>query len=309
VLALPYRWQWRLERWKNAMRGFFGGGDSQPRPKLCPSCGALVGINATRCHECGTNLRFSLAAVSKGLAGIFGGQAPVTTILLVANLIMFGIEFMAMAAAGKAGGLAILWGMDSQALFRLGASLPLGFIITTHEWWRLVTAMFLHGGLIHIGFNMMVLMDFGPPLEELYGSAKYLFFYVLTGVFGYLISSLLGHFSIGASGAILGLVGLLLAVTTKRGGAQMSQLRSRLIGWIVFLFVLGFVMRGIDNSAHLGGLAAGFVLGKISPDRQPMTPGEKQIAQLLGWLAGIVVIASFVLMFLHYRDPIPGVGA
>lgn len=291
------------------MRGLFGGGDSQPRPKLCPSCGALVGINAARCHECGTNLRFSLAAVSKGLAGIFGGQAPVTTILLVANLIMFGIEFMAMAAAGKAGGFAILWGMDSQALYRLGASLPLGFMIATHEWWRLVTACFLHGGLIHIGFNMMVLMDFGPPIEELYGSAKYLFFYILTGVFGYLISSLLGHFSIGASGAILGLVGLLLAVTTKRGGSYMRELRSRLVSWIVFLFVLGFVMSGIDNSAHLGGLAAGFVLGKISPDRQPMTPGEKQVAQLLGWLAGIVVIASFVLMFLHFRDPIPGSGA
>lgn len=291
------------------MRGFFGGGDPQPRPKLCPSCGALVGINATRCHECGTNLRFSLAAVSKGLAGIFGGQAPVTTILLVANLIMFGIEFMAMAAAGKAGGFAILWGMDTAALYRLGASLPLGFMIASHEWWRLVTACFLHGGLIHIGFNMMVLMDFGPPLEELYGSAKYLFFYVVTGVFGYLISSSLGHFSIGASGAILGLVGLLLAVTTKRGGSYMRELRSRLISWIVFLFVLGFVMSGIDNSAHLGGLAAGFALGKLSADRQPMTPGEKQAAQLLGWLAGIVIIASFVLMFLHYRDPIPGMSS
>ena len=305
-MALPYRWQWRVERWKDSVRGFFGGGEKQqPRPKICPSCGALVGINATRCHECGTNLRFSLAAVSKGLSGIFGGQAPVTTILLVANLIMFGIEFMAMAAAGKAGGLAILWGMDSGALYRLGASLPLGFIIATHQWWRLVTACFLHGGLIHIGFNLMVLMDFGPPLEELYGPGKYLFFYILTGVFGYLISALLGHFSIGASGAILGLVGLLLAVATKRGGTHMRELRSRLIGWIIFLFVLGFMMRGIDNSAHLGGLAMGYVLGKVSADRQPMTPGEKQVAQMLGLIAVVVVVVSFVLMFLHYKDPTP----
>ena len=304
-MALPYRWQWRLERWKNLMSGLFGRGQQQPRPKLCPSCGALVGINATRCHECGTSLRFSLAAVSKGLAGLFGGQTPVTTSLLVANLIMFGIEFMAMAANGQAGGLRILWSMSSDALYRLGASVPLPVMLELHQWWRLVTAVFLHGGLIHIGFNLMVLMDFGPPLEELYGSGKYLFFYVVTGVFGYLVSSFLGHFSIGASGAILGLVGLLLAVTTKRGGSYMRELRSRLVSWIVFLFVLGFVMSGIDNSAHLGGLAAGFVLGKISADRQPMTPGEKHVAQLLGWLAGLVVIASFVLMFLHYRDPIP----
>jgi len=64
-LALPYRWQWRVEKWKNAMRGLFGGGEQQPRPKICPACGALVGINTTRCHECGASLRFSLAALSK----------------------------------------------------------------------------------------------------------------------------------------------------------------------------------------------------------------------------------------------------
>src|SRR2546425_12375589 len=73
-LALPYRWQWRVERWKNSMRGFFGGGDQLPRPKICPACGALVGISATRCHECGASLRFSLAALSKKLSGLFGEQ-------------------------------------------------------------------------------------------------------------------------------------------------------------------------------------------------------------------------------------------
>lgn len=287
------------------MRGLFGGSEQQPRPKLCPSCGSLVGINATRCHECGTNLRFSLAAISKGLSGIFGGQAPVTTILLITNLVMFGITFMAMAANNEAGGLRILWGMSGEALYRLGESLPLQAIIEQRQWWRLVTAMFLHGGLIHIGFNLMVLMDFGPPLEELYGSARYLFFYVAAGVFGYILSSFAGHFSVGASGAILGLVGLLLAVTSKRGGAYMRELRSRLISWIGFLFLFGFVMSGVDNYAHAGGLAAGFALGKLSADRQPINPREKQMAQLLGWLAGIVVIASVTLMFVHYRDPLP----
>jgi len=63
---------------------------------------------------------------------------------------------------------------------------------------------------------------------------------------------------------------------------------------------------GIDNKAHLGGLASGFVLGKIFADRQPMNVREKQIANALGWLAGLVVIASFAFMILHYRDPLPG---
>ena len=305
-MALPYRWQWRLERWKNAFGGIFGGGNEQPRPKLCPSCGSLVGINATRCHNCGTNLRFSLAAVSKGLSGIFGGNAPVTTALLILNLAMFGVEFMAMAAAGKAGGLAILWGMDPEVTYRLGSNWGIA-VFGLHQWWRLITACFLHGGLIHIGFNLMILMDFGPALEELYGSAKYLFFYVVCGAFGYVVSGFFSRAtSVGASGAILGLFGLLLAVTSKRGGAYMRELRSRLVGSIVFLFIFGFVMSGIDNYAHFGGLAAGFVLGKISADHAPSTPAEKYTAQLLGFLAGSAVIASFVLMFLHYRDRLPG---
>jgi hypothetical protein len=98
----------------------------------------------------------------------------------------------------------------------------------------------------------------------------------------------------------------MLAVTTKRGGAYMRQLRSQLISSVVFLFVLGFMGMGIDNKAHMAGLASGFVLGKIFADRQPMTPRERQIANALGWLAAIAVVASFAFMILHYRDPLPG---
>jgi rhomboid protease GluP len=168
-LALPYRWQWRIEKWKNALRGFFGVTEQQPRPKICPACGALVGISATRCHECGANLRFSLAALSKKLSGIFGEyDAPVTTVLLVSNILMFGVSWLAIAAAGKGGGFSILWGVGGETQYRLGSSFPYSIFIL-HEWWRLVTAMFLHGGLIHIGFNMMALMQLGPAMEELYG--------------------------------------------------------------------------------------------------------------------------------------------
>jgi rhomboid protease GluP len=303
-LALPYQWQYRLDRWKASLQGLFGGGNRQPRPQICPNCGSLVGINATRCHNCGTNLKFSMAAINRSLSGVFSGPAPVTTAVLVANFLMFGIEWMATAAQGG-GGLSILWGMAGAATYRLGLSAPYGIYIQ-HEWYRLITAMFLHGGLLHIGFNMYALMQLGPALEELYGSSRYFFLYIFTGAFGFLVSSLMGSYSLGASGGLLGLVGAMLAVTTKRGGAYMRQLRSQLISSVVFLLVLGFMGMGIDNKAHIAGLAAGFVLGKIFPDRQPMNVREKQIASALGWLAGIAVIASFALMILHYRDPLPG---
>src|SRR5262249_14492097 len=140
-LALPYRWQRRIERWKNAMRGFLGGNQT-PRPKICPACGALVGINTTRCHECGSSLTFSLAALNKKLSGIIGSDAPVTTVLLISNIMIFGITLVMNAQAGEAGGLRSLWGMSPDVIYRLGAIYPPS-IFYLHEWWRLVTAMFL----------------------------------------------------------------------------------------------------------------------------------------------------------------------
>jgi rhomboid protease GluP len=306
-LAISYEWQRRLERWKSGIRGLLGGGgNNQPRPQICPACGALVGISATRCHVCGTSLRFSLAAFSKKFSGVFGEhEAPVTTVLLIANVIMLGISWMSYAAIGRGGGSTILWGLVGPPQDRLGASYPY-MIFVRNEWWRIVTAMFLHGGLIHIGFNMSALMQLGPALEELYGSGRYFFLYTLTGAFGFLASAFLGNHSLGASGALLGLVGAMLAITTKRGGSPMRELRSRLISSVVILFALGFMGMGMDNTAHFAGLVSGFLLGKVFMDRQPMNAAERRNAALLGSLAVLSVVACFVLMILHYRDPLPG---
>jgi len=306
-LALSYVWQQRLERWKSFFRGMIGGGGEQERrPQICPACGSLVGISATKCHVCGTSLRFSLAALSKRFSGVFGEhEAPVTTALLIANVLMLGVSWMAFAALGRGGGYTILWGLMGPPQDRLGASYPL-LIFFRNEWWRVVTAMFLHGGLIHIGFNMSALLQLGPALEELYGSGRYLFLYTVTGAFGFVASAFLGNHSLGASGALLGLVGAMLAITTKRGGSSMRELRSRLISSVVILFVLGFMGMGMDNTAHLAGLVSGFLLGKIFADRQPMNVSERRNATLLGSLAGFVIVACFVMMILHYRDLLPG---
>jgi rhomboid protease GluP len=290
----------RLERWKTLFGRMFGGGE--PRPKMCPSCGALVGIHANRCHECGANLRFGLAAWSKGLSEFFGGHAPVTTALLIVNIIMFAAELMGTIHAGKMGGLSILWGMDGEILYRLGSSNGYA-ILALKQWYRLITAMFLHGGLIHIGFNMMVLLDIGPVVEELYGSARYLFIYALTGITGFALSMLF-HPAVGASGALMGLIGILIAVTGKRSSIESRALRSRLISWALSVFLIGFFIHA-DNIAHFGGLATGFILGKIMVDRVPMNSGERNRAYLLGWLAGLTALASFVFMFLHYADRVP----
>jgi len=296
-----------LERWKR-IAGFSGGEGNQPRPKLCPACGSLVGINASRCHECGANLTFSLAAASKKLSGLLGdSETPATTALLVANILMFAVTWMASMARGQQG-FSVLFGFDSEALYRLGMGIPFRYA-NDFNWYRMLTAMYLHGGLLHIGFNMLALMNIGPAVEQVYGSARYFFCYTVCGFCGSVLSATFSAApSVGASGAILGLVGLLLAITTRRGGAYMTALRGRLISSVVSIFAIGLFVSGLhtDNWAHFGGLAAGFLLGRLLLDREPLNSRERNRAYALGWTALAAILAAFVLMVLHFSKPIPG---
>ena len=301
-MALSPRQRWKLDRFKEQISGAFGGKPEEARPKLCPACGTLVGASATRCHQCGASMTFSLAAASKSLSKLMPTTSPATYAILTLSCVMYGLSLLwtirlngMQAPAG--GGLGALMGfgaIDGNILMRLGASLPLP--INLFQPWRFVTAVFLHGSVMHIVFNMWVLMDIGPQIEELYGSARYLFIYVVTGIGGYVVSSTFGKFSVGGSGALLGLIGVLLAITTGRRSAGMQMLRGQIIRWLIYIAVFGFLFPGIDNFAHAGGLAAGFVLGKIMVDRAPVSPEERKSAQLLGWASAVIVVASFAMM-------------
>ncbi len=147
---------------------------------------------------------------------------------------------------------------------------------------------------------MWVLMDIGPMIEELYGSARYFFLFVVTGAAGYVVSSLFGHLSVGASGSLLGLIGMLLAATTGRKSLSAQALRSALIRWLIYIGVLGFMFSGTDNAAHAGGLAAGYLLGRVMADRLPADVTERKRAELLGWIAGVAVAVSFGFMVFNY---------
>jgi rhomboid protease GluP len=304
-VPIPLRWQWKIDRVRNAMTGFFGGDSSNARPRMCPSCGTLVGTTATKCHVCGANVRFGMAAASRSLGQLIPSNAPVTYCLLSLCCLFYGISLLYSARSGnplmpEGGGLTAIFGIggiDGRSLALLGSTLPLQLIMGLGQPWRLVTAIFLHGSLMHIVFNMWVLMDIGPMVEELYGSARYLFLYIATGVFGYLVSSFFGHNSVGASGALLGLIGLLLASTTRSGGAAAQMMRSNLIRWIIYIGIMGFMFSGIDNAAHAGGLVSGFALGKLFVDRPPQGVTENRIANGLGWSTAIVTIGCFALMF------------
>jgi rhomboid protease GluP len=252
-------------------------------------------------------MNFSFAAANKALGRLLPSTAPVTYGILGLSCLLYlgSLLWTIRLGGGQPSGGGILGfdlgGVDGRVLQVLGASLP--WEVNVHEPWRFVMAVFLHGSLLHIGFNMWVLMDIGPQIEQLYGSSRYLFIYVLTGIAGYVLSSLFGNFSVGGSGALLGLIGVLLAMTMGRQTAGMQMLRGQLIRWLIYIAVMGFLFRGIDNYAHFGGLAAGFGLGKIMSGRPPVTPEEHKRANVLGWVSALVVVASVAMVVKGVLSP------
>jgi rhomboid protease GluP len=306
-LALSPQMRWKLDQFRKKMSGAFGGQNEQPRPQLCPACRTLVGAGAKRCHQCGASMTFSMAAASRSLERLMPEASPVTYGILTISCLLFVVSLLATMRDGgleaPSGGLLGIFNfgaINGRVLLRLGESLPLPYNLI--QPWRFVTAIFLHGSILHIVFNMWVLMDIGPQIEEQYGSARSLFIYVLTGIGGFLVSSTTLHASVGGSGSLLGLIGVLLATTIGRRSAGSQMLRSQLIRWLIYIAIWGLLVRGIDNWAHAGGLATGFVFGKLLTDRPPATPEDRKLAYALGWGAALIVVASFALMmFANYR--------
>jgi len=247
-------------------------------------------------------MTFSIAAASRSLGSLMPATSPATYGILTLSCLLYGTSLLwtmrltgfQMPGGGGFFGLFNLGGIQTDVLVKLGASLPLPYDLA--EPWRFVMAVFLHGSLMHIGFNMWVLMDIGPQIEEVYGSARYFFIYVVTGAGGYVLSSLRGHVSVGGSGALLGLIGVLLALTTGRKSTSMQMLRSQIIRWLIYILIFGLVFPGIDNWAHFGGLATGYLLGKLMAARPPASGDERTRAYLLGWASALAVAASFAVV-------------
>ncbi|MFL6235579.1 MAG: rhomboid family intramembrane serine protease [Thermoanaerobaculia bacterium] len=184
-------------------------------------------------------------------------RTPVTILLLIAIAVGFGLQ--------------LLYG---DQLLERGANY--GPAIREGEYWRLVTSMFLHGGWVHLLLNAWALFQLGALFEMLAGSSRTLLVYFATGIAGSLASATFTREpSVGASGAIFGLLGALIAFLLRRRGALTPQGKSilmQLVGWAVINVFFGFSTPGIDNSAHLGGVAAGLLFGFVLPEPRRTLP-------------------------------------
>jgi rhomboid protease GluP len=182
-----------------------------------------------------------------------------------------------------------------ELLFWGGNHLPL----TVHQPWRLITAAFLHGGLIHIAFNMWVLWDTGRLAERFYGNGQFVLIYFVAGLAGSIASlffSARSGVSVGASGAIFGVVGCLLAAiltkSSKLPPGLMTSMRSSMLMFIAYSMVMGFVVGFIDNAAHIGGLIGGFLMGIVLAEK--FDPDQYR-RQGLVRAAAAIMLAAFAL--------------
>ncbi|MBN4054899.1 rhomboid family intramembrane serine protease [Acidimicrobium ferrooxidans] len=192
----------------------------------------------------------------------------VTQVLLLLNVLVFCLTEWPTARSALGLELASSQAGSNQTLIVFGALV--NGLVLDGQYWRLISSQFLHLGLLHLIFNGFGLYLLGAFVERLYGSAKLLVLYLASGIAGSVVSLMTGNYvlSVGASGAICGLLGLAISACMRRGGAMPEKMRRPMLRQLLLMagmiLVMGWSMAQIDNGSHIGGGVAGFLLGWLA---------------------------------------------
>ncbi|MGA2183347.1 MAG: rhomboid family intramembrane serine protease [Bryobacteraceae bacterium] len=222
---------------------------------------------------------------------ILGGlipQARFTTILiLIINFALYGATLLYSQRTG----------LDfNKTLYLFGAKVGLRYL--DGQWWRLVTAGFLHGGVIHILMNSWVLFDLGAEVEAAYGTARMIVFYFVSTVTGFLLSAWWAPtLSIGASAGLMGLIGAMIAWGMTERTTMASAMKSQYIRWAVYIMLFGFIIPGIDNAAHIGGAIGGFAIAFVLSTPRARLMWREPLIRAAAAVAVLTTVACFALMF------------
>jgi membrane associated rhomboid family serine protease len=301
---------------------------------MCRNCGSIVGAGQQECAVCSANIAGETESQKTRAApdgetmrfarAVLNRPYKFTIVLLIANLFVFMLMWHSSGMSVSAFNF-----FPYEVLVAYGAKVNY-LIREHHQWWRFITPMFIHVNLIHLLVNMYSLWVVGPYVEKLYGSAKFVVFWVVTGVAAVVASYLtvvspgtrlgpLAAFlfktadfpSAGASGALFGLVGVLFVFGIKFRHELPEGFKrafgTGLLPMIMLNLVIGYLGRGlIDNAAHLGGLFAGAALALLVDYRRP---GEKSGIAITWQILQIACIGLVIISFLkttqHFRDPLP----
>jgi rhomboid protease GluP len=273
---------------------------------VCASCGSLVGVNDDRCYSCGRR--------NPGLWGFGPVLRRLGNDLGFLPLVVYGCSalyvisiLLTMSRGGNPLGGSILsvLGPSNVALIVMGASGAIP-VFEFGRWWTVLSAGWLHGGVLHILFNMMAVRQLGPAVADLYGAGRLVIIYTIAGVTGFLLSSFMGHYlplpllggggiTIGASAPICGLLGG-LAYYGRRSGS--TVIRSEAGRYVIGLVVIGVLMPGIDNAAHAGGFAGGYLLSMWMDPLKPERMDHFVGAALCLLATALSIIWSIVSAFI-----------
>ena len=263
---------------------------------LCPRCRKLISNDVSRCPYCGQ--------AQPGMWGLtdamrkLGLRMDFTWLILrlCVGLYVLGLlvsvaldgpgalfpsgrGFSPLGFLAPSSGASLLFGMT-------GSDLVFGY----GHWWTLITAVYLHGSLLHVFFNMMWVRQLAPLVEDLFGPFRLFTIFTVSGLVGFAVSVSVGHaFTLGASGSIFGL----LAAAIVYGRQQRSTLFTRqFLQWAVLLFILGLVFPGVDNFAHAGGFVGGYGTAYLFSRQQ----GHEGLgAYIAAGLCAVLTLAAFVL--------------
>jgi rhomboid protease GluP len=269
---------------------------------VCVSCGYLVGVNDDRCYHCGRRNPglWGFAPAIRRLGHDLGFVPFVTGTCIVVYVLT-----LLMSGGGIGGGSLMSFLAPSQTVLILFGASGAWPVFLLGRWWTVLSAAWLHANLLHILFNVLWIRQLGPAVAELYGPGRMVIAYTLGAVFGFTASSVAGAYlpfmpailrgagiTVGASASIFGLLGALVYYGRRTGS---SVVHSQAVSWAAMMFVFGFIFPGVDNYAHAGGFAGGYLAGRLMDPLKPERVNHLAIA--LGCL--VLSLLSIIVSIVH----------
>jgi rhomboid protease GluP len=271
--------------------------------RSCPYCRALNSAGEDRCYRCGRRLPGPALQGAFQLAReVLGVEAPVTRLILGLELLVFalclvvdgGVIAKRIFGQGDIIGVA-LSSFRSSTLIRFGA---LGLDFGQQEPWRLLSAVFVHVGFLHIAMNLFTFVELGRVLEREIGGARFAVLFVVSGILGFVASELWygsrGPLTAGASGGVFGQIGAVVGILYSRRDPEWKRALTR---YLIFAVLLG-VLLPVNTPAHLGGLFAGIALGFVL-HREHV---RLRLHRIMAILAGLSLLSSVASVALSSRS-------
>jgi len=250
---------------------------------LCPSCGRLTSAEAAECLVCGRR-NPGMWGFAAPLRAIFGRHS-FTNVVTVACIALYIVTLLLdPRAAFSARNPFDAFAPSSGALIALGAAGTVPWRLG--HWWTIFTGVYLHGSVLHILFNVLWIRQLGPAVEQLYGPARLMVIFTVAGAAGFVVSNWSQYpLTIGASGAVFGMLGAIVAFGKKRGGTFGAMVLRQYGYMALLMFVLSYFLPSVNNAAHAGGFAGGLLAGLV------VSLAEHRRETALDWVLAAACIA------------------